>query len=271
MFLTVIVPTRCPTPGCTGRGHVNSNRNSHRRFDSVTSSHFIASSVIALSHSQKCMSCCNHKVCIITIMNKLLMFVTFLLYVDNNRWALVTRLDLWTVLFNSVSQSKHCVCVCLCAYVCDIVCVHSFYTNTCTHLCMHTHAHTKHMNAFTHARTHARTHAHMLTRMHIGVFKWQQFTLCFSPSRVGNNWIYSSYWWLSWSILTLPSLISQWRHCVFIWECWLVCSSLSGCPIAALGKVTGQQCKKSPPPGKYNFDPLSRPFSPHCLHVLSHH
>ena len=23
---------RCPTPGCTGRGHVNSNRNSHRRY-----------------------------------------------------------------------------------------------------------------------------------------------------------------------------------------------------------------------------------------------
>ncbi|ELT92312.1 hypothetical protein CAPTEDRAFT_89486, partial [Capitella teleta] len=22
---------RCPTPGCNGRGHVNSNRNSHRR------------------------------------------------------------------------------------------------------------------------------------------------------------------------------------------------------------------------------------------------
>jgi len=23
---------RCPTPGCNGRGHVNSNRNSHRRY-----------------------------------------------------------------------------------------------------------------------------------------------------------------------------------------------------------------------------------------------
>lgn len=22
---------KCPTPGCTGQGHVNSNRNTHRR------------------------------------------------------------------------------------------------------------------------------------------------------------------------------------------------------------------------------------------------
>lgn len=26
---------KCPTPGCSGRGHVNSNRNSHRRWVSV--------------------------------------------------------------------------------------------------------------------------------------------------------------------------------------------------------------------------------------------
>ena len=23
---------KCPTPGCTGQGHVNSNRNTHRRY-----------------------------------------------------------------------------------------------------------------------------------------------------------------------------------------------------------------------------------------------
>lgn len=23
---------KCPTPGCTGRGHVNSNRSTHRRY-----------------------------------------------------------------------------------------------------------------------------------------------------------------------------------------------------------------------------------------------
>ena len=39
--LSVLVPSvlamhenvlKCPTPGCTGRGHVNSNRSTHRRY-----------------------------------------------------------------------------------------------------------------------------------------------------------------------------------------------------------------------------------------------
>lgn len=28
---------KCPTPGCTGRGHVNSNRSTHRRYETETS------------------------------------------------------------------------------------------------------------------------------------------------------------------------------------------------------------------------------------------
>lgn len=35
-FLTVLAMhenvLKCPTPGCTGQGHVNSNRNTHRRY-----------------------------------------------------------------------------------------------------------------------------------------------------------------------------------------------------------------------------------------------
>lgn len=27
---------KCPTPGCTGQGHVNSNRNTHRRYCTLT-------------------------------------------------------------------------------------------------------------------------------------------------------------------------------------------------------------------------------------------
>lgn len=27
---------KCPTPGCTGQGHVNSNRNTHRRYSDIS-------------------------------------------------------------------------------------------------------------------------------------------------------------------------------------------------------------------------------------------
>ena len=29
---------KCPTPGCTGQGHVNSNRNTHRRYSGCAGS-----------------------------------------------------------------------------------------------------------------------------------------------------------------------------------------------------------------------------------------
>ena len=74
------------------------------------------------------------------------------------------------------------------------------------------------------------------------------------------------------------SLVDAWSPSTSPWAMVsltvVFCCSLSGCPLAALGKVAGQQCKKSPPPGQSTALSLSLSLSlllAYCLHVMSCH
>lgn len=53
---------KCPTPGCTGQGHVNSNRNTHRRYLYITVQYMCRSVFLCLSAcipaGRACISLC---------------------------------------------------------------------------------------------------------------------------------------------------------------------------------------------------------------------